>query len=324
MNCSMPTTLGEALSKVDDAGLASVLAAIGSAAVDVSAALRVSVPTKLTTPTVANNVFGDDVLSVDVIADEAICRQLEATPAVAAYSSEEHPELTILKHHIQNGTGAFTVTFDPLDGSSIIDTNFSVGSIFGVWKGFQVVGQKIRDSLVASVMVVYGPRTTMFIGLPDIGGVRQYLLLYGGQWTDIQPCGYKVAPVAAIFSPGNLRATNVLPGYDQFISGLVKRNTTLRYTGGMVPDVAQILVKGSGIFTTPVGQGFKVKLRVCFECGPIAHLMSLAGATAADGSAEAKPYLDHVVSAMDERSGFVVGSRETVAEYNRLIGSNEW
>ena len=194
----MPTTLDEALSKVHDAGLASVLAAIGSAAVDVSAALRVSVPRKLTTPTAANNAFGDDVLSVDLIADAAICRQLEATPAVAAYSSEEHPELTTLKDHIQNGTGAFTVTFDPLDGSSIIDTNFSVGSIFGVWKGSQVVGQKIRDGLVASVMVVYGPRTTMFIGLPDIGGVRQYLLLDGGRWTDIQPGGYNVAPEASI------------------------------------------------------------------------------------------------------------------------------
>jgi sedoheptulose-bisphosphatase len=308
----MPQNLDDSLALINDAGLATILVAIARSAVDVAAALRVSVPTKMNSPGAANNAFGDEVLSVDIIADKVICRHLASTPAVAAYSSEEHPELHVLEDHVQSGSGAYTVTFDPLDGSSIIDTNFSVGSIFGIWNGSSVIGQKIKDSMSASVMVVYGPRTTMFIGHPEIGGVRQYLLLDDGQWFDIHPEGYTVAPEAQIFSPGNLRATNVLPGYDQFVSGLVKRNTTLRYTGGMVPDVAQILVKGSGIFTTPVGQGFKVKLRVCFECGPIAHLMSLAGAAATDGSAEAKPYLDHVVGAMDERSGFVVGSRDTV------------
>ena len=76
-------------------------------------------------------------------------------------------------------TGGFSVAFDPLDGSSIVDTNFSVGTIFGVWPGDKLTGVTGRDQ-VAAAMGVYGPRTTYVLALKDYPGTHEFLLLDEG------------------------------------------------------------------------------------------------------------------------------------------------
>ena len=76
-------------------------------------------------------------------------------------------------------TGGFSVAFDPLDGSSIVDTNFSVGTIFGVWPGEKLIGVTGRDQ-VAAAMGVYGPRTTYVLALKDYPGTHEFLLLDEG------------------------------------------------------------------------------------------------------------------------------------------------
>jgi hypothetical protein len=82
------------------------------------------------------NDFGDEQLAIDVLADKVIFENLENSGVVGVASSEEVPREQKLK-----GNG-FAVAFDPLDGSSIIDTNFAVGSIFGIWPGDRLVGVK--------------------------------------------------------------------------------------------------------------------------------------------------------------------------------------
>lgn len=80
-------------------------------------------------------------------------------------------------------TGGFSVAFDPLDGSSIVDTNFTVGTIFGVWPGDKLTGVTGRDQ-VAAAMGIYGPRTTYVLALKDIPGTHEFLLLDEGLfWT---------------------------------------------------------------------------------------------------------------------------------------------
>lgn len=75
------------------------------------------------------------------------------------------------------------MAFDPLDGSSIVDTNFTVGTIFGVWPGDKLTGVTGRDQ-VAAAMGIYGPRTTYIIALKDAPGTHEFLLLDEGNACD--------------------------------------------------------------------------------------------------------------------------------------------
>lgn len=76
-------------------------------------------------------------------------------------------------------TGGFSVAFDPLDGSSIVDTNFTVGTIFGVWPGDKLTGITGREQ-VAAAMGIFGPRTTYVLALKDVPGTHEFLLLDEG------------------------------------------------------------------------------------------------------------------------------------------------
>lgn len=90
----------------------------------------------------------------------------------------------LLKHFIKIYAGGFSVAFDPLDGSSIVDTNFSVGTIFGVWPGDKLTGVKGSDQ-VAAAMGVYGPRTTYVLALKDFPGTHEFLLLDEGYYLQL-------------------------------------------------------------------------------------------------------------------------------------------
>ena len=251
------------------------------------------------------NTFGDDVLSVDLICDKIIQDELKANKHVASFASEETPELQ------QMNRPGYCVAFDPLDGSSIIGSNFAVGSIFGVWKGSDMVGQKVSDQHAAAI-TVYGPRTTFFVATKESKSVAQFMLNHDHIDRSLLVQEHTVKPKAKVFAPGNLRAANKLDWYREIILGHIQGEATLRYTGGMVPDVAQIFVKGNGVFMTPRSPDHKVKLRVSFECGPIAFLMHAAGGASTDGT---KSFWDHTVAAVDERTAIAVGSKEDIAAY---------
>jgi sedoheptulose-bisphosphatase len=87
----------------------------------------------------SQNSFGDEQLNVDILSNDLIFKHLARTKLVATASSEETPQETRL------GGEGFSVAFDPLDGSSIVACNFTVGTIAGVWAGDRLVGQKSRD-----------------------------------------------------------------------------------------------------------------------------------------------------------------------------------
>ncbi|KAI8569813.1 hypothetical protein RHMOL_Rhmol02G0305700 [Rhododendron molle] len=123
--------------------------------------------------------------------------------------SEEVPELQDMGGPAQGG---FSVAFDPLDGSSIVDTNFTVGTIFGVWPGDKLTGVTGRDQ-VAAAMGIYGPRTTYVLALKDIPGTHEFLLLDEGKWLRVKDTT-EIAE-GKMFSPGNLRATFDNPDYDK-------------------------------------------------------------------------------------------------------------
>ncbi|KAK8454060.1 hypothetical protein SEVIR_5G389900v4 [Setaria viridis] len=213
--------------------------------------------------------------------------------------------------------GGFSVAFDPLDGSSIVDTNFTVGTIFGVWPGDKLTGVTGGDQ-VAAAMGIYGPRTTYVIALKDCPGTHEFLLLDEGKWQHVKDT--TSIGEGKMFSPGNLRATFDNPDYDKLINYYVKEKYTLRYTGGMVPDVNQIIVKEKGIFTNVTSPSAKAKLRLLFEVAPLGFLMEKAGGHSSDGK---QSVLDKVINELDERTQVAYGSKNEIIRFEEtLYGSS--
>merc|ERR1719428_233029 len=114
-----------------------------------------------------SSVFGDVQLGVDVLADELMWDVCKTDPLIKEGASEEEPEVRVMHED-----GKFCIVWDPLDGSSIVDNNWAVGTILGIWgSNTGIVGASGRDQ-VASLVALYGPRTTVFVTLDD--GVYEF------------------------------------------------------------------------------------------------------------------------------------------------------
>jgi len=259
------------------------------------------------------NSFGDEQLTVDMVADQLLFKRLEESKLVVAAASEEAVDLKEL------GGSRFIVNFDPLDGSSIVDCNWAVGTIIGIFdaatlKDKSLIGATGRQQ-VGSMMAVYGPRTTLLIALSD--GVYELFLQDPGakKWV-VSAARMTIGEVAKIFAPANLRAAQDLPGYRAQIDDWMARKLTLRYTGGLVPDVGQIFVKQQGVFANPCSAKAPAKLRLVFECAPIALLVETAGGASHSGQGST---LDVPIENMDQRVPFCAGSKTDVANFPKLL-----
>jgi len=255
------------------------------------------------------NTFGDEQLAVDVLADKLLFETLKYSGVCETACSEEVPEVVAL------GGKGFSVAFDPLDGSSIVDTNFSVGTIFGVWPGANLTGITGRQQAAAG-FAVYGPRTSYVIAVAGFPGTHEFLLMDDGKWLHVKET--TEIGEGKLFSPGNLRCTVDNPQYAELIKYYVDKQYTLRYTGGMVPDVFQILVKEKGIFTNVISPSTKAKLRLVFECAPIALLVENAGGYSS-GDGQCKSALDIPVTGIDQRTQVAFGSKLEVARFEKTM-----
>ncbi|KAL0539497.1 hypothetical protein IC582_023711 [Cucumis melo] len=311
--CEIGDSLEEFLTKATpDKGLIRLLTCMGEALRTISFKVR----TASCGGTACVNSFGDEQLAVDMLADKLLFEALRYSHFCKYACSEEVPELQDMGGPVEGG---FSVAFDPLDGSSIVDTNFSVGTIFGVWPGDKLTGVKGSDQ-VAAAMGVYGPRTTYVLALKDFPGTHEFLLLDEGKWQHVKET--TEIGEGKLFSPGNLRATFDNPDYDKLINYYVKEKYTLRYTGGMVPDVNQIIVKEKGIFTNVTSPSTKAKLRLLFEVAPLGFLVEKAGGYSSDGR---RSVLDKVIENLDERTQVAYGSKEEIIRFEEtLYGSSRF
>ncbi|KAG6500689.1 hypothetical protein ZIOFF_040539 [Zingiber officinale] len=260
------------------------------------------------------NIFKSNQLAGRFLMPTISFKALQYSHVCKYACSEEVPELQDMGGPVEGG---FSVAFDPLDGSSIVDTNFTVGTIFGVWPGDKLTGVTGRDQ-VAAAMGIYGPRTTYIVALKDCPGTHEFLLLDEGKWQHVKDT--TTIGEGKIFSPGNLRATFDNPAYDKLINYYVREKYTLRYTGGMVPDVNQIIVKEKGIFTNVTSQSSKAKLRLLFEVAPLGFLVEKAGGYSSDGT---RSVLDKVIENLDERTQVAYGSKNEIIRFEEtLYGSS--
>lgn len=148
------------------------------------------------------------------------------------------------------------VVFDPLDGSSIVSANLSVGSIFGIWPGHGVKGRTGREQ-AAAAYAIYGPQTMLVFARPSSSAagsssshiVHQVVLDAAGAWLPVPTASQSlprtpiISPSSKIFAPANLRCASENKVYAQLVELWIMKAFTLRYTGGMVPDVHHIIAK---------------------------------------------------------------------------------
>jgi len=245
------------------------------------------------------NVHGERQLEMDVQADKIVTDSLCQCSCVAQIASEEQECAVRL-----NGD-KFCVVFDPLDGSSLVDANMSIGSIFGIYPGKELIGRK-GDELVGALSAIYGPRTTVMMSFGD--GVHEFILK--DDRFELKLKDIKLAKKGTYFAPGNLRAAKTTPWYRELVNYWLDERYTLRYSGGMCADINHILVKGQGVFTYPgsteIPEG---KLRLLYECGPTAYLIEQAAGCASDGNVR---ILEKEITSLHERTPILIGSCDDV------------
>ncbi|TLD31508.1 hypothetical protein PspLS_01972 [Pyricularia sp. CBS 133598] len=294
----------------------SVLPALVYAIGDVSALLRRA-------HTVAQvgtaNAFGDQQLNVDIAADDVIRAACKSCPSVVTASSEETPIEEALRSDeggAASSSERYTVAYDPLDGSSIIAPNWTVGAIVGVWDGATALGQSPRRSMVAAILGVFGPRTTAIVALrvPGIGEPACFELGIDGQFlTMVQLNVHLASPPfkTRYFAPANLRAAAECDKYNALVSHFISQRYTLRYSGGLVPDVVHALVKGHGVYISPTTAQSPAKLRRLYELSPIALVIECAGGKAVDSDSGLE-VLEATITDCNERGGLICGNMDEV------------
>ncbi len=261
----------------------------------------------------SSNQFGEEQLALDVLSNDLIRDELAESGLVHSFASEEESAIRPL-----SDGAPFTVVFDPLDGSSLVDANLAIGSIFGVYPRLDLIGATPREQ-IAALYLVYGPRTILVYSAGK--GVHQFHLNEVGEFILMKE-DMRMRDEVKTYAPGNLRAVVDTPAYHRMMSLWLQEGHTLRYSGGMVPDIHHMLVKGAGIFTNIGGSKYpEGKLRLLFECGPFAYLMHHAGG---DSSTGERSVLDVVVKEVAQRTPIIIGARSEVARVASVLsGSGE-
>merc|ERR1711918_201389 len=119
-------------------------------------------------------------------------------------------------------------------------------------------------------------------------------------------------------SPANMRASKEVEGYKKLIEHYMDNKFTLRYTGGLVPDVYQQFTKQQGIFSNPTSESSPAKLRLAFEAAPFGLLVEKAGGATSDGVTGGS-ILDVQINQVDQRTALCIGSSNEVARFNDMI-----
>ncbi len=272
-----------------------------------------------------SNVHGETQQKLDVYANQALIHCLGVREHVAVLASEENDSVIVFDG--RSGTGKYVVLFDPLDGSSNIDVNVTVGTIFSILALPQ--GMTKDDDLATTVLqpglrqlaagyVVYGSSTILvytsghgvsgFTLDPAIGA---YVLSH----PDIQ-----MPKRGKIYSCNDGYWDSFPECYRQYIehlrSGHLGREYSHRYIGSLVADFHRTLLKGGVFLYPPTEKNPEGKLRLLYESNPIAFLAEQAGGKALDGQSR---ILDIEPEHLHQRTPLVVGSSEEVEAFQELV-----
>ena len=321
----MSPTLEQELESAEPA-LADVVRAVVAGCEQISAAVRRG---EAMGALETENVQGEVQKKLDVLANDILLSACARAPALAAMASEEMEDV----HPVRDlgEAAAYLLLFDPLDGSSNIEVNVSIGTIFSVLpapRGTPARAATAADFLqsgrnqVAAGYVVYGPQTTLVLTLGQ--GVSAFTLdPETGRWVRTQE---RVAVPAETkeyaINASNLRhwAEPVRRYVEECLAGETGprgKNFNMRWVGSMVADVHRILMRG-GVFLYPWDArepNRAGKLRLMYEANPMAMLVEQAGGAAFDGHGLT---LDARPEGLHQRVSVMLGSRAEVERLQRL------
>jgi fructose-1,6-bisphosphatase I len=248
-----------------------------------------------------SNLYGEEQLALDVLSDRIIKKRLIHSGVVSSILSEEMDEVLNVK---PEAAGLYSVGYDPLDGSSLVDVNLAVGTIVSIHSGSTLL--KPGRSQVAALYILYGPRVSLVYSVGK--GVHEFTMNHLMEYTLTRE-NITMHPAGNIYSPGGLR-NKYCEGVEKFVRYLEAKGSKLRYSGGFVPDFNQILLKGKGLFMYPALNGSpKGKLRLLFELNPMAYLIEQAGGSASNGS---MPILDIMPEEIGQLEPIFIGCKDDV------------
>ncbi len=269
------------------------------------------------------NIQGEFVMKLDVYANDTFKRALEHPGVCCLIVSEEDEE----PHHIPEPfhSGRYVFAMDPLDGSSNIDVNATIGTIFGIFRRRSEEGTpgtladvlRPGHEMVAAGYVVYGSGTLLVLATRD-SGVNGFTLdpTVGEFFLSHQEI--QLEPSAKIYSLNEAYQAQWSDGMRDFIDGLKDpaRGFTQRYIGSLVADFHRNLIKG-GLFLYPAtAKAPQGKLRVLYEAFPLAFIADVAGGAATDGR---QPILDIVAQELHQRTPLIIGNRDLVQEATEAL-----
>ena len=270
------------------------------------------------------NVQGEDVKKLDLIANDAFRECLIKSELICAIASEEDDDIILVGN--SNDEEKYSISFDPLDGSSNIDANVSIGSIFGIMERISPIDGPAnnQDALqpgrhqIAAGYSLYGASTMLVFTLG--AGVNGFTLDNGlGEFILTHP-DIKVKPCHPIYSINEGNSAHWDKPTTEFVNSVKNPPApdtpyTLRYIGSMVADVHRTLLYG-GIFMYPAdNKSPNGKLRYLYEVSPLSFVMEQAGGASVCGSKRA---LDIEPSHIHMRVPCFMGSKEDIAKIQNL------
>ena len=290
-----------------------VILDISNAAIKISNSIRNNYKLESKKET-SQNADGDNQKPLDIFADECVFESINNS-SVAAYCSEEQDGMTTI-----NKNGKYLIFCDPLDGSSNIGNNISIGTIFSV---FPFYNSSIENSLkqngksqLCAGFFVYGPQTTLILSLGK--GVHSFYFDNKNSQFNILNPNIIIPKSTSEFSINssyrrywNDKVKNYIKNCEDGSDGIREKNFNMRWVGSLVADASRIFERG-GIFLYPQDKREKNKsgrLRLTYEANPISFLISQAGGKATNGSID---ILNVEVNEIHQRVPFIFGSEEEV------------
>ncbi len=268
------------------------------------------------------NIQGEEVKKLDIFANNQFMGVLRHGISCAGIGSEEMDDIVVFDDEISNQS-KYVCLFDPLDGSTNIDVNVSIGTIFSVFRRVSELGKPatkadfLQQGLkqVAAGYVIYGS-STMLVYATRRGANGFTLDQSIGEFTLSHP-DIQCPPTGKIYSVNHGNYFRYDEKVKRYITACQQKTTetggpyTQRYIGSMVADVHRSLIKG-GIFMYPgTTDRPKGKLRLLYECNPFAFIMEIAGGKATDGQ---QRILEIQPTEVHQRTPFFVGSKLMMEE----------
>ncbi|MBV9084013.1 MAG: class 1 fructose-bisphosphatase [Acidobacteriaceae bacterium] len=273
------------------------------------------------------NVQGEAQQKLDVYANQALLHCLGARDSVAVLVSEENEEPVTLDRSPE--TGEYIIIFDPLDGSSNIDVNVNVGTIFSILRRPPIIGNDVTSAVLqagsrqlAAGYVVYGPSTILVyttghgvFGFTLDPAIGAFVLSHNNM---------RMPPKGNIYSVNEAYSESFPQPYQEYLrtlrNGECGRRYTSRYIGSLVADFHRTLLKGGVFLYPPTKTHPQGKLRILYEANPLAFIAEQAGGMAVDGE---RNILEVEPTDIHQRTPFVVGSKEDVETFQRFHAASK-